>query len=146
MTKLKKPKINFFSYDRPTRVKNSSKLKHFIQSIFRLENQKLSSINYIFCSDKKILEVNRTYLNHDFYTDVITFDLSQKDEIVIAEVYISVDRVRENAKKLGVSIKSEFHRVLFHAALHLCGYDDKKKKDIEIIRKKEDELLSMYKG
>ena len=141
---LKKTKVHFFSLDRPTRLKNASNLKHFIESIFKQESQNLNAINYIFCSDKTILKINRKYLNHDFYTDVITFDLSQNDEPIIAEVYISVDRIRENAKKIGVSIKSEFHRVLFHAALHLSGYDDKKKKDIEIIRSKEDDLLFRY--
>ena len=137
-------KVHFFYTDQTTRLRNTSNLKHFIESIFKKEKQKLGSINYIFCSDKSILQINRKYLNHDFYTDVITFDLSQKDEPTIAEVYISIDRVRENAKKLGVTIASEVHRVLFHAALHLCGYDDKNKADIESIRKKENELLSRF--
>ena len=144
MAASKKAKIHFFYIDRPTRLRNATNLKHFIESIFRKENQKLNSINYIFCSDKSLLQINRKYLNHDFYTDVITFDLSQNDEPTIAEVYISIDRVRENAKKLEVSISAEAHRVIFHAALHLCGYDDKNKADIESIRKKEDELLSRY--
>lgn len=141
---VKNTKVHFFYIDKATRIKNTGSLKHFIESIFKRERQRLSSINYIFCSDKTILTINEKYLGHDFYTDVITFDLSQNDEPIIAEVYISIDRVRENAKKLGISIKSEVHRVLFHAALHLSGYDDKKKKDIAKIRKKEDELLSRY--
>lgn len=144
MAALKKTKAHFFSLDRPTRIKNATLLKQFIESIFKLEKQKLKSINYIFCSDKTILKINRSFLNHDFYTDVITFDLSQDDKYITAEVYISIDRVRENSKNLKVSIRSEFHRVLFHAALHLCGYDDKTKDDIAVIRNKEEELLSMY--
>ena len=141
---MAKAKVHFFSHDIPTSLKNTANLKHFIESIFKKERKSLNSINYIFCSDKIILEINKRYLNHDFYTDVITFDLSPNNKAIAAEVYISIERIRENAKQLGLSIKSEFHRVLFHAALHLCGYNDKKKKDKELMRKKEDELLTRY--
>lgn len=144
MVTAKKTKVHFFSHDIPTRLKNTSKLKYFIESIFKREMQNLDSINYIFCSDMAILEINKKYLNHDFYTDVITFDLSQDNKALSAEVYVGIDRIRDNAKQLGLSIKSELHRVLFHAALHLCGYNDKKKKDKEIMRKKENELLAKY--
>jgi len=139
-----KAKVHFFSQDIRPSLKNTTLLKHFIELIFKQERQGLSSINYIFCSDKAILEINKKYLNHNFYTDVITFNLSPNSKSITAEVYISFERVKDNAKKLGISIKSEFHRVIFHAALHLCGYNDKKKKDIEIMRKKEDALLSSY--
>ena len=139
-----KTKVHFFSLDTPTKIKNVSGLKYFVESIFRKEKRKLSAINYIFCDDKTILKINKRYLNHDFFTDVITFELSQENEPLMAEVYISVDRVKDNAKELGVSLKSELHRVIFHAALHLCGYNDKKKRDVEIMRNKEEELLSIY--
>jgi len=145
MAPAKKTKVHFFSHDLPTSLKNTANLKHFIELIFKKETQSLHSINYIFCSDKVILEINKKYLNHDFYTDVITFDLSRDDDTAIsAEVYISIERIRDNSKKLGLTIKSEFHRVLFHAALHLCGYNDKKKKHEEVMRKKENELLAKY--
>jgi probable rRNA maturation factor len=144
MASSKKSKVHFFSNDIPTRLKNTTTLKHFIESIFKKEMQSLCSINYIFCSDKAVLEINKKYLNHDFYTDVITFDLSQNNGDITAEVYISIERIRDNAKQLGISIKSETHRVLFHAALHLCGYNDKRIKDKEIMRKKEDQLLTKY--
>ena len=144
MATAKKTKVHFFSHDIQMRLKNTANLKHFIEFIFKKELQNLGSINYIFCSDKAILEINKKYLNHDFYTDVITFDLSQDNKAISAEVYISIERIRDNAKQLGLSIKSELHRVLFHAALHLCGYNDKKKKDKEIMRKKENELLAKY--
>ena len=144
MASSKKTKVRFFSHDIPTRLKNRTTLKHFIESIFKKELKNLDSINYIFCSDKAVLEINKKYLNHDFYTDVITFDLSQDNKAISAEVYISIERIRDNAKQLGSSIKSELHRVLFHAALHLCGYNDKRIKDKEIMRKKEDQLLTKY--
>ena len=144
MATAKKTKVHFFSHDVPTSLKNATKLKQFIELIFKKEMQSLNSINYIFCSDRVILEINKKYLNHDFYTDVITFDLSTDHKAISAEVYISIERIRDNSKKLGLTIKSEFHRVLFHAALHLCGYNDKKKKDEEVMRKKENELLAKY--
>jgi probable rRNA maturation factor len=144
MASSKKIKVHFFSHDFPIRIKNTISLKAFVESIFIKERQRLDSINYIFCSDKAVLEINKKYLNHDFYTDVITFDLSKNDEAITAEVYISIERIRDNAKQIGISIKSELHRVLFHAALHLCGYNDKKKEDKKIMKKKEDELLAKY--
>ena len=101
------------------------------------------SINYIFCTDKALLEINRQFLSHDFYTDIITFDLSDANEVQ-AEIYISVDRVKDNAKKLGVSFKSEMHRVVFHGVLHLCGYMDKSKQDKEDMRRMENLYLSKY--
>ena len=144
MATSKKTKVHFFSHDISTSLKNRANLKRFIESIFKKEKQSLSTINYIFCSDRALLEINKKYLNHDFYTDVITFDLSTDSKAMSAEVYISIERIRDNAKHLGLSIKSELHRVLFHAALHLCGYNDKKKKDKEIMRKRETELLAIY--
>ena len=140
----KKTKVYFFSLDKPARLKNTSRIKLSIESIFKQEKQKLDSINYVFCSDKAILKINKEYLNHHFYTDVITFNLSNDNEPISAEVYISLDRVRANAKKLGATIKSELYRVLIHAALHLCDYNDKTKKDIEQMRRREDELLLKY--
>ena len=140
----KKAKVRFFSNDVQTSLRNRSTLKEFIESIFKKENKGLDFINYIFCSDKNLLTINKKFLNHDFYTDVITFNLSENNQHISAEVYVSIDRVRDNAKKIGTSINSELHRVLFHAALHLCGYDDKKKIEIERMRRKEEELLAKY--
>ena len=140
----KKAKVRFFSNDVQTSLRNRSTLKEFIESIFKKENKRLDFINYIFCSDKNLLTINKKFLNHDFYTDVITFNLSENNQHISAEVYVSIDRVRDNAKKIGTSINSELHRVLFHAALHLCGYDDKKKIELERMRRKEEELLAKY--
>ena len=144
MAAPKKAKIHFFSHDIPTSLKNTPNLKRFIESIFKKERKRLDYINYIFCSDRTILQINKKYLNHNFYTDVITFDLSWRNKAISAEVYISIERIRDNAKQLDLSIKSELHRVLFHAALHLCGYNDKKKSDKEIMRKMEDKLINRY--
>ena len=133
-------KVYFFFEKKGFSLENRSVLKNFICSLFKKEKSALESINYIFCSDKKLLEINKTYLKHDFYTDIISFDLSPGPQKV-AEIYISIDRVRENAKELGVSFKNELHRVIFHGALHICGYKDKNKKDRETMRAKENKYL-----
>ena len=136
-------KVYFFYEKRGFPLENRNVLKSFIESVFKKEKKKLSSLNYIFCSDKRLLEINRTYLKHDYLTDIITFDLSE-GPATTAEVYISVDRVKENARNNKVSFKNELHRVIFHGALHLCGYKDKKKEEIAVMRLKEDQYLSKY--
>lgn len=134
-----KSKVYFFFEKRGIVLKHRTFLKSFIEHIFKKEGKKLERINYIFCSDKRLLEINREFLRHDFYTDIITFDLSENNA-ANAEVYISIERVRDNASKLGVSIRSELHRVIFHGALHLCGYNDKTIKD----KKKMREMETLY--
>ena len=136
-------KVRFFIEHKKFSLEKRAELKAFIESLFKREKKKLSSINYIFCSDKRLLEINRQFLNHDFYTDIITFDLSESDSTQ-AEIYISVDRVKDNAKSLGTSFKSELHRVIFHGALHLCGYRDKTNKERKEMRVKESFYLSKY--
>ena len=138
-----KPKVYFFYQNVKVVLENRTGLKKIIESIFRKEGKSLGSLNYVFVSDKALLEINKQYLKHDFYTDIITFDLSESD-IVTAEIYISVDRVRDNAKGLGVSMKSELHRVIFHGTLHLCGYRDKSKAEMDEMREKEDFYIQNY--
>jgi rRNA maturation RNase YbeY len=136
-------KIYFFFQDVRINLANQTQLKHFIHSIFGKEGKRLECLNFIFCTDKALLEVNRQFLSHDFYTDIITFDLSDSHNVQ-AEIYISIDRVKENAAMLGVSFKSELHRVIFHGVLHLCGYKDKSKDQKNLIRGKEDFYLASY--
>ena len=138
-----KPKVCFFYQQVNPRLTRRTVLKKYIQSVFKKEGKKLEFINYIFCSDKVLLNINRKYLKHDFYTDIITFDLSE-NAAVKSEIYISVDRVHENARKLGVSFKSEIHRVIFHGVLHLCGYNDKTKSEKAKMREREDVYLAKY--
>jgi probable rRNA maturation factor len=108
------------------------------------EGKQLAELQYIFCSDEYLLAINREFLHHDFFTDIITFDLSEKGQPINAEIYISVDRVGENAADYSSSFKKELHRVIFHGALHLCGYKDKKPKDVQLMRQMEDEWLVLY--
>ncbi len=140
MTRSSKVKLFF---PKKTRLANRTRLKSFIEKIFKKEGKILGGLNYVFCSDGELLKINRTYLKHDYYTDIITFDLSESKSKE-GEIYISVDRVRDNARKLGATFKSELHRVIFHGALHLCGYKDKDKKDRIQMREKEDYYLNQY--
>ena len=138
-----KSKVCFFFEYPNFHFENRTLLKKFIERLFKKEKRNLGSINYIFCSDKKLLEINRDYLKHDYYTDIITFDLSDSNKIQ-AEVYISIDRIQQNSKLYTVSFKSELHRVIFHGALHLCGYNDKTSLGAKKMRQKEDEYLKIY--
>lgn len=140
-----KSKVCFFFEHKGFSLPNRTKLKFFIESVFRTYDLKLESLNYIFTSDKRLLDINKQFLNHDYYTDIITFDLSDSNKTV-AEVYISIDRVKENAKKTGVSFRQELYRVIFHGVLHLCGYNDKTKKEIKRIREAEDYLIQEYRS
>ncbi len=136
--------VQFRSADRKFHRKEKTALKRFIERLFRKEKTALGSITYIFCSDEFLLQMNRDFLQHDYYTDIITFGLSDKGKPVEAEVYISLDRVKENAKQLGVAYQNEALRVIFHGALHLCGYKDKKKSEILLMRQKEEEYLRLF--
>lgn len=137
-------KISFRYADRRLNIGQKTLIRTFIETLFKKEKQSLEGINYVFCSDEYLLEINRSFLQHDYYTDIITFGLSAPGQPVEAEIYISVDRVKDNARTLGVSFNEEMLRVIFHGALHLCGYQDKKKADIALMRKKEDQYLGSF--
>jgi probable rRNA maturation factor len=138
-----KSKVCFFFEHRKFSLQKRAALKAFIESLFKKEKKSLESINYVFVSDKRLLEINCQFLHHDYYTDIITFDLSEGGATV-AEVYISIDRVRDNAQQIGTTFKSELHRVVFHGALHLCGYKDKTADDKKIMRQKEEYYINQY--
>jgi probable rRNA maturation factor len=134
----------YFHFLKDLTLSDRSRLKLFIAFLFKKEKKRLGEIHYIFCSDEYLLAINRQYLQHDFYTDIITFGLSEPGKPINAEIYISVDRVRENAEAFTNSLKNELHRVIFHGVLHLCGYGDKKKKEEVLMRKMEDRYLRLY--
>ncbi|MEP7255689.1 MAG: rRNA maturation RNase YbeY [Ferruginibacter sp.] len=136
--------IQFFDYDRNPRLSNKNRLRDYIYNLFIKEKLNPKSISYIFCSDNHIIKINKEFLNHNYYTDVISFDLSESPSAIEAEIYISIDRVVYNANKEGVSFKEELHRVIFHGTLHLCGYKDKKIVEVLRMRKKENRCLSEY--
>jgi probable rRNA maturation factor len=144
MNAFSKPGVLFFFQHKAVVLTKRSDLKEFILSIFKKEKVKLASLNYIFTTDKELLEINRQYLGHDTYTDIITFDLSDEAKSKQAEIYISYERVKENAKTHSSSISKELHRVILHGALHLCGYKDKTAVDKKKMREKEDYYLEKY--
>ena len=136
--------INFF-FQNTIGLKHRGKLKTFIKFLMNEEGYEAKDISIIFCSDEFLLDLNKQHLNHDYFTDIITFDLSPKNEKETSgELYISTDRVKFNAKDYNTTVNNELHRVIFHGILHLCGYKDKSKKDIGLMRAKELEYLNLY--
>jgi probable rRNA maturation factor len=139
------PAVQLFYNDVSFSLPNRTKLKLFIPNIFRLEaSRPLEQLNYIFCTDEYLLQVNKEFLLHDYYTDIITFDLSDASGPIVGEIYISIDRVRDNARQNAVRVYEELHRVIFHGALHLCGYRDKTTAEIKQMRAKENFYLEKY--
>jgi rRNA maturation RNase YbeY len=133
--------ILFHTLDADPQLKQKNALKRWISDCIFLENKKPGDINVIFCSDEHLLGMNRTHLNHDYYTDIITFDFGEGDT-VSGDLYISFDRVKDNANQNGTSLQNETYRVIIHGVMHLCGYKDKQKKDIVVMRQKEEKCLS----
>jgi probable rRNA maturation factor len=138
-------KVKFHYADVRFKYNRKTELKSFIETLFKREKKKLVSLDYIFCSDEYLLQINQSHLNHDTYTDIITFDLSEEDDGTTGEIYISIDRVKDNAAQFNNSFFTELLRVVFHGALHLCGYKDKKKEHIDIMRKKENQYIGLFK-
>lgn len=137
-----KTSIHFFNADSPYLLLNKRKVKSWIIDCSINEKKQIGEVNIIFCSDEYLLEMNRTHLDHDYYTDIITFDSSTKSEMN-GELYISVDRVRDNAKSHKVKLVDEMHRVIIHGFLHLMGYKDKKPSEEKQMRMKEDFYLNL---
>ncbi len=125
-------------------LKDRRRVKLFLLDIFKKEKTRLASLTYIFCSDEDILEINQQFLHHNYYTDIISFNLANKNAAVEGEIYISLDRVKDNAKQLRQYSYIELHRVIFHGVLHLCGYKDKSPKELAEMRSKEDYYLHSY--
>ena len=121
-------------------------IKKFIAAQALKVSKKKLQVTYIFCSDEYLLNMNRQFLEHDFYTDIITFPLSETENEIEAEIYISIDRVKDNAVKFKSDFSEELHRVIFHGVLHLMGYKDKSRADKETMRAKENEWLRLFKA
>ncbi len=134
--------INFFNEDVDFKVAHPRKTKTWLKSIIETEGYELNQLNYVFCSDEYLLGINRQYLNHDFYTDIITFDNSEIEGKVEGDIFVSIDRVQENAKELNKPFEEELRRVLAHGILHLVGYDDIEDEQELEMRNKEDFYLS----
>lgn len=124
-------------------LKNKLKVKKWISDIIKAQNKKVGDISYLFCDDAYLIEVNRTYLDHDTYTDIITFDYVE-DDLISGDIMISVERVKENAQLFNTSFDQELHRVIIHGILHLLGQGDKTDKQAAQMRKKEEAALGLW--
>lgn len=135
--------IRFFSEKTRFKLPHPLKTSRWIKSVIAQEGFTLGEINYVFCSDSYLLEMNQSFLDHDTLTDIITFDHSTEKGVINGEIYISIDRVRDNAQTFETSFDTELHRVLIHGVLHLLGYKDKTKAHKTRMRKKEEACLSL---
>lgn len=131
-----------FSFQTNYPLKSRTKIKQWIKQVIEAKGKKTGNITYIFCDDEYLLEVNKQYLQHDYYTDVITFDYVEND-LISGDIFISTDRVRENALAFGSSEAEELHRVIIHGALHLLGLKDKSEKEASQMRQAENEALKL---
>ena len=136
--------IFFNNADKSTSLRSRTVLKTFINKQCLKEGIHIETLQYVFCSDAFLLDINKRFLNHNYYTDIISFDLSEQKGRLIGDVYISIDRVKENAKTEGNLYTHELLRVIFHGALHFCGYKDKKPADQKTMRSMEDKWLKAY--
>jgi len=139
-----KPQIRFQFADLRFSLKERTRLKAFLLHLAEEEGRRVEAVHYIFCTDAYLLEINRSHLNHDTYTDIITFPYSEAGAPLHSDIFISVERVRENALAFDVAFETELYRVMFHGLLHLCGYKDKSKAEVQLMRQREDFWLAAY--
>src|SRR5690606_5672914 len=126
--------IFFFNEDITYIIKDKQKVRKWVADTIKAEGfKRIGELNFILCSDSYLLEINKQYLHHDTFTDIVTFDSSEEDSVIAGDIFISVERIKENALKFKVPEQDELHRVIIHGVLHLCGYLDKKKEDKELM-------------
>lgn len=141
---MRKPPINFFTEEIQYTLKNKIQTRAWIKDTVEAEGYILEELNFIFCSDEYLLAINQQYLNHDTYTDVITFDNAEELKTIVGDIFISIDRVQENAKQFGGKTEAELRRVIIHGTLHLLGYKDKSKSAKMLMTQKEDHYLLQF--
>lgn len=136
--------IRFFSEDTDFVIHNKKKIRSWIDKVIAREgNKHIRSINYIFCSDSFLLRLNHKYLNHSTLTDIITFDHTDSEDDIESDIYISIDRVKDNCRSLNIPLDEELARVMIHGILHLLGYPDKTEEEKKFMRHKENECLTL---
>lgn len=138
--------IEFFKEDTNRELPLSGTHSLWLHDVSNKHDFEIHELNYIFCSDHYLLDINQKYLNHDYYTDIITFDNSDQHSVIEGDIFISVDRVQENATMFGTSFNEELYRVMVHGLLHLIGFDDKSESEKELMREKEEACLSLLKN
>ena len=132
-----------FEIEKKYSIKEKRRIKEWLKLVAFEEGNKIQNLNFLIVGDKRMIHFNKTYLNHDYSTDIITFDSSENKNIS-GDIVISIERVKENSKKYKVKLEDELRRVMVHGLLHLLGYDDKNEKEKKRIRKKENYYLKMY--
>lgn len=137
--------ISFFAEEIDFEPANPALLRRWIEDVIAVEKAELNFVNYIFCDDAYLLKLNQEYLQHDTLTDIITFPYHDPP-VVEGDVFISIDRIHDNAHQFGVSFEQELHRVMIHGVLHLCGYPDKAPEEKAKMTQKEDEALQLLKN
>jgi probable rRNA maturation factor len=137
-------KIYFHFTFQPFTLMKRRQLKLFIENIFTKEKYTLKELNFIFCNNREIKALNKRFLDHNYSTDILTFNFSKKKEAIVSDIFISQEQVKLNAKEFKTSFKREIHRVILHGTLHLCGYNDKTTKEKESMRAKEDYYLDKF--
>ena len=135
--------INFFTEDTSYTLKNKIAIRQWIKDTIKLEGFKTGELNFILCSDEYLHKINVEYLKHDTYTDIITFDNSEEENIIAGDIFISLERIQENADNFNVPLHEELHRVIIHGILHLCGYLDKTPNDKKLMTENEDKYLAL---
>ena len=133
-----------FNYETDFQLENESDYEQWIDAVIESEGKEPGEINYIFCDDEYLLELNEKFLKHDTFTDIITFE-ENEGNIISGDIFISIDRVTENAKKYKISFENELLRVMAHGVLHLCGYKDKKSAERKKMRIQEDLAIALFK-
>jgi probable rRNA maturation factor len=136
--------INFHTEEIEFKVINPIKSKRWLKSVIQAEGYELLEINYIFCSDEYLHKINLKYLDHDTLTDIITFDNSEEEKLIEGDIFVSIDRINDNAKDFNSTFEQEFRRVIVHGVLHLCGYFDKSVDDEKLMRMKEEYYLNLW--
>ncbi|ACU02233.1 rRNA maturation RNase YbeY [Pedobacter heparinus] len=139
---MSKASIHFFTEDTSYRLKNKTQIKDWIRSAIAEEGYVLRELNFILCSDEYLLRINQDYLQHDTYTDVITFDNAEELKTIVGDIFISIERVQENARALKLPVAEELCRVMIHGTLHLLGYKDKGKAAKATMTTREDHHLA----
>jgi len=132
-----------YNYELDFSLENEDLFSTWIENVVDSESKLLGEISYVFCNDEYLLEINQQYLDHDTLTDIISFDYTQ-DNVISGDIFISIERVEENAKDLNIDFQEELKRVMIHGVLHYCGYKDKTESDEILMRSKEDEKISMF--
>ncbi|MEP0367912.1 MAG: rRNA maturation RNase YbeY [Cyclobacteriaceae bacterium] len=135
--------IEFLTEDISFALPDEKSVSDWLKTVANKEGKNISTLTYIFCSDEYLLAINKEYLKHNYYTDIITFDNSISDEGILGDIFISIDRVKENASEFNEPIERELNRVIVHGLLHLCGYKDKTETEQNVMRQREDAYISL---